>query len=55
MGTTKEWTNEFIEEINKTIARGNVDKDVLELMKELLKDSKVQTSIIAYFESLKGI
>jgi hypothetical protein len=53
MDTDQKWTEEVIEEIDKTIARGNVDKDTLELMKELLRDSKVQTSITAYFKSFR--
>jgi len=48
MDVNKEWTDDFIAEIDKTIQRGNVKKETLELMKELLKGAKVKTSIAEY-------
>lgn len=48
MNVNKEWTNEFITELDRTIERGNVDKETLELMKELLKAAKLRTSITEY-------
>jgi len=49
MDVNNEWTDEFITEIDKTIERGNVDKETLELMKELLKGAKARMSISEYF------
>lgn len=39
----------FMEELDKTINRGNVDVETLELMKELLKGAKARVSISEYF------
>jgi hypothetical protein len=50
MNVNEEWANEFITEIDKTIKRGNVDEATLELMKELLKNAKLKTSITEYFK-----
>jgi len=49
MDVNKEWTDEVIAEIDKTIQRGNIDKTTLELMKELLKGAKARVSISEYF------
>ena len=46
----KEWTDEVMAEIDKAIKRGNVDKETLELMKELLKGARLSVSIQAYYE-----
>jgi hypothetical protein len=50
MNVNKEWTDDVITELDKTIARGNVDKDTLELMKELLKGAKIRASMEGYIE-----
>lgn len=49
MDVNPEWTDEFMAEIDKTIERGNVSKETLELMKELLKGAKARVSISEYF------
>jgi hypothetical protein len=49
MDVNNEWREEFILELDKTINRGNVDKDTVELMKELLKGAKARVSISEYF------
>jgi hypothetical protein len=49
MEVNKEWTDEFMAELDRTIARGNVDKDTIEVMKELLKGVKARVSIAEYF------
>jgi hypothetical protein len=49
MDVNKEWTDDFITELDKTIQRGNVDADIIELMKELLKGAKARISISEYF------
>ena len=45
-GTKK---SELLNNINKTIESGNVDKEILEVMKELLEVTNVKTSISEYF------
>jgi hypothetical protein len=50
MDVNKEWTDEVLAEIDKAIARGNVDKETLETMKELIKSAKVRTSMTEYFK-----
>ena len=49
MDVNQEWTDEFIAELDRTIQRGNVDTDTIELMKELLKGAKARVSISEYF------
>ena len=49
MDVNQEWTEEFLTELDKAINRGNVDKETLELMKELLKGAKARVSISEYF------
>lgn len=39
--------------INETMEQGNVDKDVLEIMKELLNNTKVRNSMEDYFDDLE--
>jgi len=46
-GTKK---SELLNNINKTIETGGVDKETLELMKELLKATNVKISINEYFK-----
>jgi transcriptional regulator NrdR family protein len=46
-GTKK---SELLNNINKTIESGNVNNDVLEVMKELLEVTKVRVSINDYFK-----
>ena len=46
-GTKK---SELIDNINKTIESGNVNNDVLGVMKELLEVTKVKISINEYFK-----
>lgn len=48
MNVNKEWTDDFIQELDKTINRGNVDKETLELMKELLKGARLRSSMTEY-------
>jgi len=50
MEVNKEWQDEVMYEIDKTIIRGNVDADVLKVMKELLKGAKAKVSISEYFK-----
>jgi len=38
--------------INETMEKGNVDKEVLQIMKELLEHAKVNNSIENYFDDL---
>jgi hypothetical protein len=40
----------LLSELDKTINRGNVDAETLELMKELLKGAKARVSISEYFK-----
>jgi tRNA(Phe) wybutosine-synthesizing methylase Tyw3 len=47
-GTKK---SELLSNINKTIESGNVDTQVLEIMKELLEVTNVKTSISEYFNN----
>ena len=46
-GTKK---SELLSSINRTIESGNVNNDVLEVMKELLEVTKVRVSINDYFK-----
>ena len=39
----------LMSELDKTINRGNIDKETVELMKELLKGAKARVSISEYF------
>lgn len=50
MDVNKEWKDEVLAEIDKAIQRGNVDKETLELMKELVKNAKLKTSMTEYFK-----
>ena len=45
-GTKK---SELLSNIDKTIKSGNVSKEVLEIMKDLLEVTNVKTSISEYF------
>ena len=42
--------SELLDNINETIKFGNVDKEVLEVMKELLEVTNVKISISDYFK-----
>jgi hypothetical protein len=46
--------DKLINEIDKTIDRGNVDKETLEFMKEILNNSKNKCSITEYFKRRHG-
>lgn len=50
MDVNQDWKNEMLDQLDAAIKRGNVDKEVLELMKELLKNAKLKTSITEYFK-----
>ena len=43
----------LIASINATMEKGIVDKEVLEIMKELLENAKVDCSIEDYFDDLE--
>jgi hypothetical protein len=55
MDVNEEWKNNFITEIDKTINRGNVDKETLEVMKELLKGAKARISMAEYFNEQEEV
>jgi len=50
MDVKQEWRDEILYELDKAIQRGNVDKDTLQVMKELLKGAKARVSITEYFK-----
>jgi len=50
MDVKQEWKDEVLYEIDKAIQRGNVDKDTLQVMKELLKGARARVSISEYFK-----
>ena len=50
MDVKQEWKDEVLYEIDKAIQRGNVNKDTLQVMKELLKGAKARVSISEYFK-----
>jgi hypothetical protein len=50
MDVKQEWKDEVLYEIDKAIQRGNVDKDTLQVMKELLKGAKARVSMTEYFK-----
>jgi hypothetical protein len=50
MDINQEWTDEVLAQFDEAIKRGNVPKETLELMKELLKGAKVKSSITEYFK-----
>jgi hypothetical protein len=50
MDVKQEWKDEVLYELDKTIQRGNVDKDTLQVMKELLKGAKARVSMTEYFK-----
>lgn len=50
MDVNQDWKDEVLNQLDVAIERGNVDKATLELMKELLKNAKVKTSITEYFK-----
>ena len=50
MDINDEFKDDFLAQIDDAIERGNVDKETLELMKELLKGAKLRCSISAYYE-----
>jgi hypothetical protein len=50
MDVKQEWKDEVLYEIDKAIQRGNVDKDTLQVMKELLKGAKAKVSMTEYFK-----
>lgn len=43
---------ELLNSIDKALERGEADKEVLELMKELLNNAKVKNSITDYFKEV---
>jgi tRNA(Phe) wybutosine-synthesizing methylase Tyw3 len=49
MDVDNTWKKDLLAELDKTINRGNVDRETLELMKELLKGAKARVSISEYF------
>ncbi len=53
MEVNDQWKKDFIGELDKTINRGNVDVETLELMKELLRGAKVRSSMSEYFNDLE--
>ena len=50
MDINPEWKDEVMAELDAAIARGNVEKETLEVMKELLKGAKARVSISEYFK-----
>ena len=50
MDINQEWKDEVMAELDKAINRGNVDKETLKVMKELLKGAKARISMAAYFD-----
>jgi len=50
MDVNQDWKNSVLDQLDAAIKRGNVDKETLELMKELLKNAKLKTSITEYFK-----
>ena len=50
MDVKQEWKDEILYEIDQAIQRGNVNEDVLKVMKELLKGAKARVSISEYFK-----
>ncbi len=43
----------LLESIDKTMEKGSVDKDILEVMKKLLENVKVKNSMEDYFDENK--
>jgi len=43
----------LLDSINETMEKGSVDKEVLQIMKELLENAKVNNSIGEYFDNLE--
>ena len=50
MEVNNEWKDDVMCQLDEAIRRGNVDKDILELMKELLKGARARASITEYFK-----
>ena len=50
MDVNQDWKKNLLNQLDAAIERGNVDKETLELMKELLKNARVKTSITEYFK-----
>ena len=50
MDVNPEWKDDVLYELDKAIQRGNVDKDTLQVMKELLKGARARVSISEYFK-----
>ena len=53
MDIDKKWKEDFLAQLDKTIERGSVNKETLELMKELLKNAKLKSSITEYYKDQK--
>ena len=49
MDVNNEWKENFLTELDKTADRGNVSKETIDVMKELLKGAKARISISEYF------
>lgn len=50
MDVNNEWKDDVMTQLDEAIRRGNVDKDTLELMKELLKGARIRASISEYYK-----
>jgi len=50
MDVKQEWKDDVLYELDKAIQRGNVNKDTLQVMKELLKGARARVSISEYFK-----
>lgn len=52
--TKEEWwtkrKKELLNGIHETIEKGSTNSDVLEIMKELVKNAKARNSIVSYYE-----
>ncbi len=49
----KQRKEEIDEALDKTLQLGNVDKETLKLMKELLKTTRIECSIASYYDDEK--
>ncbi len=49
----KQRKEEIDEALDKTLKLGNVDKETLKLMKELLKTTRIECSITNYYDDEK--
>lgn len=50
MDVNSDWKDDVMYQLDEAIRRGNVDKETIELMKELLKGAKVRASMTEYFK-----